>query len=809
MYGLYSTVKIKSKRDHNKRSPAQSSLKRFLTSSTTRSRLLVIACVTLLQFYFFFSIYIAEKFHTSWPKLDEGMIGEQLNLFHNLKSSTSVENGDIVKIREKGPSHDAKGTKKIEEIDNDQLENSKATEIDKKRIKKIQNRSNAAKPVLTAYIESTDQKDWEIKPLPTRKTQSTDLNIKEFPEVSSCTNLPEQWPIDEKVAPTNIDPFLPWIHDVFPTADGRFIQFVAQNKRRCQSGKRKMDIKIFMQPNVALFQHIPIKRIEYDDELLNRIGAYNSTSERQQRYRLSTHEEADEDGIETRFICRFKPSMEETLSVFNFNYDYNTFRKVYSSTFTYEGLDNHIIWNSQLLFQCPVPETLQETIRKGTSVYNDYATLFVDLIPIRTPPRYIPPHHFLPPRFERKNEWNGTEHYGSKHLLPLIEDSGRWENIPICKPSLMTYPDEYVNGNATLKEENDHKMAEMAETKVKKNKLIACTWTSAGFHTRGGRTFVTDGSQRLLQWLVFNKLVGVDHVYIYDNSGATSKSENLKSVTDLFPGYVTRINWPCKVCNNNPGNLDNKGERSSQYAAESSCRLRFGAHSEWLASFDTDEYPTPLDSYNDLKDLLDDMDKEDIRIVNFASKRSKPRIRFFNTTSPGSCNKCFDPILPKNTTFLQAYNCNIERPPRKDLMPAEKQIYKTDYILLHFVHYSAITVVSAMTEKEERESEKKYRRRYRDHHTRYVNETTEATMLHTKSITARETFNWFNILQSTDPWGKVGAEFPSNKGLDDGKVEVIIKGDPYVANCFPVEKIDNYWVPKLSMALADLSSKAV
>ncbi len=79
----------------------------------------------------------------------------------------------------------------------------------------------------------------------------------------------------------------------------------------------------------------------------------------------------------------------------------------------------------------------------------------------------------------------------------------------------------------------------------------------------------------------------IHKVYIYDNSGSFSPDSSLKPVTDLFPGYVTRIDWPAKVCNNNRGNMDNKGERSSQYAATMDCHLRFGAHSDWLASFGT------------------------------------------------------------------------------------------------------------------------------------------------------------------------------------------------------------------------------
>lgn len=124
----------------------------------------------------------------------------------------------------------------------------------------------------------------------------------------------------------------------------------------------------------------------------------------------------------------------------------------------------------------------------------------------------------------------------------------------------MTYPDDAELSVQEL-EENDKNAVELVTNGKKKHKLIACTWTSAGFYTRGERTFVDDGRQRLLQWLEYNKLVGVDHVYIFDNSGAVAGGNTLKPVTDLFQGFATRIDWPAKVCNNRPGNNDNKGER--------------------------------------------------------------------------------------------------------------------------------------------------------------------------------------------------------------------------------------------------------
>lgn len=473
--------------------------------------------------------------------------------------------------------------------------------------------------VLKAYLEPVDQSSWDVKPLPVRTTTSTKLKVVEYPQLSSCSRLPEQWPVDDY---PEEDPFLPWIHDVFPTYDGKFIQFVAQNRRRCDTGMSDVDrakVKHRL-PHLALFQHVPVKRID---------GG---------RYRLSSHDEADADGMETRFICRFKPSMDETLSVHNFNYDYVSYRKSHKQTFTELGKwDVKSLHTSQLLFRCPVPDHLQQQVRDGTSVIDDFATLFVDLIPIRTPPRFEPPDSFLPPRYEKFTnktaEFKPEEHWGSAHVLPEIDDSGRWENVPICKPSLMTYEPE-----ADLKTKVEQK---------KPYKLVSCLWASAGYATRGDRFSISDGQRRLREWLHYVFLVGFDHVYVYDNSGAQSNMTSLKPIIDEFPGKVSRIVWPSKVCNvsilflhvplntktpyqhhdtqNNRNFADSPGERSSQYAAESSCRLRFGDHTDWIGQFDIDEYLSPQGDFDSLPPLLDKLDQEGKKIVSFGSWRAWPR----------------------------------------------------------------------------------------------------------------------------------------------------------------------------------------
>lgn len=470
--------------------------------------------------------------------------------------------------------------------------------------------------ILKAFVEPIDFDEWEEKPLPPRKNAKADqLYEMSFPKLNSCKKVPEMIPADEY---TDADTFLPWIHDVFPTHDGKYIQFVAQNRRRCHTGNTPEEIEILhlTQPNIALFQHVPVKRVKEGDEM---------------RYKLTSHEEADPDGVATRFICRFKPSMEETLSVYNFDYDYASYRKRHTGhTFNYEDGGIKSVHLTQFLFRCPVPEHLVDIVKSGESVKGDWATLFVDVIPIRTPPRYGFSNEFLQPRYAEslpalEKRFNPSREWGDNYILPRIQDSGRWENFPICKPSLLEYYSEEERSKAVEDSNVDEKLGVNTEIGPRVHRLVSCMWASAGYTTRGERFAINDGQRRMVEWIHYNKLLGFDHFYLYDNSYAYSSDVTLKPIADLFPDDITYIKWPFQVCNNNPNNVDSPGERSSQYAAEASCRLRFGPHVHWIGQFDMDEYLIPLGSYTSVLSILDLLDKTDTKVLSFGSWRAWPR----------------------------------------------------------------------------------------------------------------------------------------------------------------------------------------
>jgi hypothetical protein len=83
----------------------------------------------------------------------------------------------------------------------------------------------------------------------------------------------------------------------------------------------------------------------------------------------------------------------ESLSTYPYNYEFVNYRKEVGdlSMLTPKGKDNAMFWQSQLRFDCPVPDNgdLRSTIASGRSVLLDGTpSIYVDIVPIRTAPRY-------------------------------------------------------------------------------------------------------------------------------------------------------------------------------------------------------------------------------------------------------------------------------------------------------------------------------------------------------------------------------------------------------------------------------------
>merc|ERR1711862_755144 len=178
---------------------------------------------------------------------------------------------------------------------------------------------------------------------------------------------------------------------------------------------------------------------------------------------------------------------------------------------------------------------------------------------------------------------------------------------------------------------------------------------------------------------------------------------------------------------------------------------------------------------------------EDIKIYSFKSFRSRPIMDRLETPKAEKCfskRRCFHPTIPFDSTFLHVFNCEHEKPPKIKTVPAEKQIYRTDYVLLHFIHYSTITteVIKNIKTKTSNYIETKQR---------YSNELTEATMIHTKTVPYEHTTNFEFLGKHLKSY--FGFPWPDGTESKDNITNV----DGFLYNCFINDNVESYWLPKL------------
>jgi hypothetical protein len=282
---------------------------------------------------------------------------------------------------------------------------------------------------------------------------------------------------------------------------------------------------------------------------------------------------------------------------------------------------------------------------------------------------------------------------------------------------------------------------------------------------------------------------------LHQHSGAHTNETSLEPVLARYPGKVTRIDWPSIVCNNNIPAADSTGERSSQYAAENSCRTRYAPFTEWIAAFDTDEYFVPMGKYTSTRDVLRDAADRGTNILSLRSSRG--RLRLDKSDAVGGSRE-----QSQNTTFLEAYNCDSAGSPKPQWADrARKQIYRADYVLYHYVHYSTVTQGHVQAYNETPIAEWKHRFSEKAPSESTADELTQAVMVHTKTIAKDMTgeyerrcrFDW------SRKWMGCWVAYPWPKNVAREKDAHDAKGMEY--NCFINENVDNYWVPRLRDAL--------
>jgi hypothetical protein len=202
-----------------------------------------------------------------------------------------------------------------------------------------------------------------------------------------------------------------------------------------------------------------------------------------------------------------------------------------------------------------------------------------------------------------------------------------------------------------------------------------------------------------------------------------------------------------------------------------------------------------MGNYTSLRDVLRDADDKGTNIFSLRSSRGKLRRDKSEQTGGGIEQS-------PSTTFLEAYNCDGAGSPKPTWADrARKQIYRADYVLYHYVHYSTVTRGYLKTYNETAVGEWKHRFGESAPSERTANELTEAVMVHTKTIKRDMTNNYAKgcRFDNKKKWKGCWVAYPWPNSTAGEKDAHDADGMEY--NCFINENVDNYWVPRLRDAL--------
>ena len=150
--------------------------------------------------------------------------------------------------------------------------------------------------------------------------------------------------------------------------------------------------------------------------------------------------------------------------------------------------------------------------------------------------------------------------------------------------------------------------------------------------------------------------------------------------------------------------------------------------------------------------------------------------------------------------YVETYNCDVTQLPKPDwAIRAKKQIYRPDYVLSHFVHYSTITkgILESVVNKPT--SKLKYKESSSSE--RFTNELDEAVMLHTKTTAPGDTRKWFDWCKfgfkgNHRQQCRVGFPYPDSTSTGETSTK-----DGYGHNCYTNTKLTNVFIPKLKQAM--------
>ena len=148
---------------------------------------------------------------------------------------------------------------------------------------------------------------------------------------------------------------------------------------------------------------------------------------------------------------------------------------------------------------------------------------------------------------------------------------------------------------------------------------------------------------------------------------------------------------------------------------------------------------------------------------------------------------------------------DVEKSPKPSWAErAKKQLYRSDYVFAHYVHYATVTEKLLQTKEEAKKRGESWSRWFHESKEtdKLTDEIHQAVMLHTKTTVPEYTTDWKTRCKAGykpvhGQKCRVGFPWPNN----NENIPEKMTSDGFAYNCFTNEKLVNFWIPKLREAM--------
>ena len=167
---------------------------------------------------------------------------------------------------------------------------------------------------------------------------------------------------------------------------------------------------------------------------------------------------------------------------------------------------------------------------------------------------------------------------------PIVQDYKRFgDESQFSVVITCPLPDELLNRQYFMMT-----LRRVSKPDLSYNNIIVCQGApkKSPKHVLTMCTMTKNMDRYIPHWLDYYKLLGVEHVYIYDNAALSTLPKTSKRYVDS--GFLTIIPWAHKAS-------PNKTYLEVQVASENDCMWRYKHTSQWMIKVDVDEFLQPMD----------------------------------------------------------------------------------------------------------------------------------------------------------------------------------------------------------------------